>query len=480
MDYSLIIIGGGPAGYLAAQRAGQAGLKTLLIEKRSLGGVCLNEGCIPSKTLLYSAKLYEGAVNGSKYGVKVENAVLDHETVLNRKNKVVRTLMAGIRAQLKKSNVTVVIGTAKITGRVNGIDGSEGFTVEVEDAIYSASRLLIATGSVPVIPPIPGAAEGVEKGTVLTNREILDLKAIPPHLVIVGGGVVGLEMASYFNTAGSKVTVIEMLDRIAGAMDREISGILMKNYMKKGIEFKLGARVTEIRGITAGIDTDSTDALGLENQTTEVIYETEGQSFCVQADAVLMSVGRKPATDDLGLEATGVHMEHGRIVTDAHMQTNVPGLYAAGDINGVSMLAHTAYMEAEVCISHILGKEDFMRYHAIPSVIYTNPEVAGVGETEESAKDKGIDILTTKLPMMYSGRYAAENEGGDGICKVLVDSTSKKLIGVHMIGNYSSEIIYGAGLMIEKGMCVEDIKDVVFPHPTVSEIIREVLLDIEN
>lgn len=480
MDYNLIIIGGGPAGYLAAQRAGQAGLKTLLIEKRSLGGVCLNEGCIPSKTLLYSAKLYEGAVNGSKYGVTVENAVLDHETVLNRKNKVVRTLTAGIRAQLRKSNVTVLTGTAEITGRINGIDGTNGFEVKVEDATYNASRLLIATGSVPMMPPIPGIAEGAAKGIVLTNREILDMKSIPASLVIVGGGVVGLEMASYFNTAGSKVTVIEMLDHIAGVTDREISGILMKNYAKKGIEFKLAARVTEIRDMIKGMDTESNESSGLENQTAEVIYETDGQSFSIPADKILMSVGRKPATDDLGLEATGVHMEHGRIVTDAHMQTNVPGLYAAGDINGISMLAHTAYREAEVCISHILGKEDFMRYNAIPSVIYTNPEVAGVGETEESAKDKGMDILTAKLPMMYSGRYAAENEGGDGICKVLVDSSSKKLIGVHMIGNYSSEIIYGAGLMIEKGMCVEDITDVVFPHPTVSEIIREVLLEIDE
>lgn len=481
MDYDLIIIGGGPAGYLAAKRAGQAGLNTLLAEKRSIGGVCLNEGCIPSKTLLYSAKLYDGAIHGAKYGITVENAVLNHEAVVNRKDKVVRTLTAGIRAQLKKSNVTVLTGVAEIIGNIKGTEGSEGpegFRVKVNDVIYNASRLLTATGSVPVIPPIPGITEGIENGIVLTNREILDLRTVPTSLVIVGGGVIGLEMASYFNTAGSRVTVIEMLDHIAGAADREIAGILTKNYSKKGIEFKLGAKVTEIRSNMSGA-IDDTDGSVKEKRLAEVVYEAEGQSCVVTAEKILMSVGRRSATEGFGLETTGVHMERGRIVTDIYMQTNVPGLYAAGDVNGISMLAHTAYREAEVCIGHILGREDDMRYHAIPSVIYTNPEVAGVGETEESAKDKGIEYEAATLPMMYSGRYAAENEGGDGICKVLVDVNSRKLIGVHMIGNYSSEIIYGAGLMIEKGMRVEDIKDVVFPHPTVSEIIREVLCELD-
>ncbi len=453
MAYDLIIIGGGPAGYLAAERAGHAGLNTLLIEKRFVGGVCLNEGCIPSKALLYSAKLYDGAVHGGKYGVTVEKAELNHEVVVNRKNKVVRTLVAGIKAKLKKNKVTLVEGTAEILGK-----GEDGFEIKAGGSTYNGLRLLIATGSVPVIPPIPGVKEGIEKGYVLTNREILDLKEIPVSLVIVGGGVIGLEMASYFNTAGSKVTVAEMLDHIAGPTDREISEILLKNYQKKGVDFKLGAKVAEVK-------------------EGAVVYECEGKTFTVPAEKVLISIGRRAATEGLGLEHLGVETERGSIKTDERGKTNVPEVYAAGDVNGTSMLAHTAYREAEVCINNILGRKDIMRYNAIPSIIYTNPEVAGVGETEETAKQKGIEFEAAKLSMMYSGRYAAENEGGDGICKVLIDKKHRKVIGVHMIGNYSSEIIYGAGLMIETELRVSDIKELVFPHPTVSEIIREAIFE---
>jgi dihydrolipoamide dehydrogenase len=453
MAFDLIVIGGGPAGYLAAERAGHAGLNTLLVEKRFVGGVCLNEGCIPSKALLYSAKLYDGATHGEKYGITVEKASLNHEVVINRKNKVVNTLVTGVKAKLKKNKVTLVEGVAQISGR-----GAEGYEIKVGDTVYSGKRLLIASGSVPVIPPIPGVREGMEKGTVLTNREILDLKTVPASLVIVGGGVIGLEMASYFNSAGSKVTVIEMLDHIAGPTDREISEILLKNYQKKGVEFKLGAKVTEVK-------------------EGAVVYELEGKSYSVPAEKILMSIGRRAATEGLGLEKLGVETERGRIKTDERGKTNVPEVYAAGDVNGVSMLAHTAYREAEVVINNILGKKDIMRYNAIPSVIYTNPEVAGVGETEETAKQKGVEYEAVKLSMMYSGRYVAENEGGDGICKVLIDKKHRKVIGVHLIGNYSSEIIYGAGLMIETEMRVEDVKELVFPHPTVCEVIREAIFE---
>jgi len=449
MVYDLIVIGGGPAGYLAAERAGHAGLKTLLIEKRFLGGVCLNEGCIPSKALLYSAKVFDYAKHGDVYGVSCENPKLDHAVVISRKNKVVKTLVNGIKAQMKKNKVTVVEGLGVIEGR-----SSEGYNVRVNNDVYTGSRLLIATGSMPVIPPIPGVKEGLEKGYVLTNREILDLETLPKNLVIVGGGVIGLEMASYFNSAGSKVTVIEMLDHIAGNTDREISEILKKNYEKKGVEFKLNSKVVEVKE----------DA---------VIYELDGQKFSVPADKVLMSIGRRPVVDGIGLETIGVEVERGHIKVDERGRTNVPEVYAAGDVNGVSMLAHTAYRESEVCINTILGKKDIMRYNAIPSVIYTNPEVGAVGETEESAKQKGIDYEVANVSMMYSGRYVAENEGGDGICKVLIDKKYRKIIGVHMIGNYASEIIYGAALMIETEMRVDDVKELVFPHPTVCEIIRE-------
>lgn len=453
MIYDLIILGGGPAGYLAAERAGHAGLNTLLLEKRFVGGVCLNEGCIPSKALLYSAKIYDSVKHGEKYGVTADNVSFNHEAVITRKNKVVKTLVTGIKAKLKSSNVTLVEGLGEISGR-----NTEGYEVKAGNEKYTCKRILIATGSMPVIPPISGVKEGIEKGYVLTNREILDIKSIPASLAIVGGGVIGLEMASYFNSAGSKVTVIEMLDHIAGYTDRQISEILLKNYKKKGVEFKLSCKVVEIRD-------------------GSVVYESEGQAYTAEAEKVLMSIGRRPVVNGIGLETIGVELERGSIKVDAKGRTNIPEVYAAGDVNGTSMLAHTAYREAEVCINNILGKKDIMRYEAIPSVIYTNPEVGCVGETEETAKQKGIEFEAVKLSMMYSGRYVAENEGGDGICKVLIEKGTKRLIGVHMIGNYASELIYGAGIMIETQMRVDDIRELVFPHPTVCEVIREAIFE---
>lgn len=449
--FDLIVIGGGPAGYLAGERAGAAGLKTAVIEKRALGGVCLNEGCIPSKALLNSAKIYDYAREGSKYGVTVTGASIDHAKVVARKNKVVKKLVAGIAMQMKAHKVSVIDGEATIQGKTEA-----GFRIAVGNAAYTCEKLLIAAGSVPVVPPIPGVKEGLESGFVLTNREILDLKEAPRELVVIGGGVIGLEMASYFNSIGTTVTVVEMLDKIAGPTDDEISKILMANYTKKGVNFKLGCKVT-------GVGADS------------VTYEENGKAETVSADKVLLSIGRRAASESLGLETLGIHTERGAVVTDSNMRTNVANVYASGDINGKSMLAHTAYRETEVAVNHMLGKKDIMRYHAIPSVIYTNPEVACVGETEETARAKGMEVKTLKLPMSYAGRYVAEVERGDGICKLIVDTKYDRLVGVHMIGSYASEIIYGAAMMIETEMKIDDLKEIVFPHPTVSEIIREAL-----
>ncbi len=455
MIYDLMIIGGGPAGYIAAERAGHEGLKVALFEKNKVGGVCLNEGCIPSKAFLYSAKIYDYAKTGGKYGVTFKEASLDQKTVIKRKNKVVKTLVTGVTGALKKNKVELVNGKAYIKGR-----SEQGFEITCNEESYTGKRIMICTGSVPMMPPIDGLKEGHEKGFILTNREILDLEEIPEKLVVVGGGIIGLEMASYYNSAGSEVLIVEMLDRIGGMTDRQISGILMKNYEKKGIEFNLGAKVT-------GFKKDS------------VIFEKEGKSTEVKADKVLLSIGRRPLTQDLGLENINVETnERGAILTDDKGRTNVAEVYAAGDVNGRSMLAHTAYREAEVCVNNILGKKDRMRYEGVASVIYTNPEVASVGETEETAREKGIEFESVETSMRFSGRYIAENEGGDGICKLLVDKKYRKIIGVSAIGNYTSELIYGAAMMIEMEMTVEDAREIVFPHPTVSEVIREALFAI--
>jgi len=454
MGYDLIVIGGGPAGYLGAERAGHAGLKTLLLEKRSLGGVCLNEGCIPTKTLLYSAKIKESAEHGSAYGVTVTGASIDHAAVVKRKNKVVRALVSGVGATLKGAGVTVVSAEAKITGK-----SAEGFTVTDGKETYTAKRLLVAAGSVPAVPPIPGLKEAIARGFVLTSREMLDIEAVPKKLVVIGGGVIGLEMASYFAVAGADVTVVEMLPTIGGPIDGDIAALLQKGLEKKGVKFQLSCRVT---GISDKVE--YTDAAG--------------KAQAVEADTVLLSIGRRAETAGLGLETLGVLTERGAVVTDKHLQTNIPGVYAAGDVNGKSLLAHTAYREAEVAVNHMTGVKDVMRYDAIPAVIYTYPEVAGVGLTEAAAKEKGIEVKAKTITMNYSGRYMAENERGDGIIKIVVDTKWNRLVGVHMISPYASEIIYGAGLMIEKEMTIPEIKQLVFPHPTVCEALREAIFQL--
>jgi dihydrolipoamide dehydrogenase len=447
--FDLIILGGGPAGYLAAERAGAAGLETLLIEKNKLGGVCLNEGCIPSKTLLNSAKILDYAMHGAPYGVTTSGAAIDQAAVVARKNKVVRNLVAGIRGQLKASRVTFKEGLGRIEGRRDGV-----IQVAVGDEVFAGRRLLIATGSEAVVPPIPGVREGIERGTVLTNREILDLQTIPPALVVVGGGVIGLEMACYFQTCGSTVTVIEMLDHIAGNADREMSSLLQKIFSKKGITFHLGCQVTAIGD-------------------GSVSFRDQKEERRVEATHTLLSVGRRPVTQGFGLENIGVLVERGRIVTDRQGLTNVPGVYAAGDVNGIWMLAHTAYREAEVVVNTILGRKDQMRYQAMPSVLYTSPEMAFVGESEESCRDKGLNVRKVVLPMNYSGRYMAENEGGTGQIKLLIDQDRERIVGCHLIGSYASEIILAATFLIETEMTIREIKELVFPHPTVGEIIRE-------
>ncbi len=458
--YDLAIIGGGPGGYVAAERAGAAGLKVVLFERKSLGGVCLNEGCIPTKTLLYSAKVYNYAKTGDHYGVYVSDPSFKYDEIVARKNKVVKKLVGGVKAAMKGNKVEVVAENATIKGR-----DSEGIKIEAGGNAYAAKNLLICTGSEAAVPPFTGLKEAGD--VIVTNREILDLTERPEALVVIGGGVIGMEFAAFFSTLGTKVTVVEMLPKILGPLDDEISEMLQKQYEKRGVEFCLRCKVTGIEGNT-------------------VVYEDpEGKVCKVSGDKILVSVGRRANLQGFGLENIGVELAlnpAGRpygIKVDEKMKTNVPGVYAAGDVTGFSMLAHTASREGEVAVNNILGKEDRMRYNAIPGVVYTNPEVAGVGLTESEAKAKGIDFKVVKLPMAYAGRFVAENERGEGICKIIVGAKYHEVLGVHMLGNPCSEIISAACVAIETEMTLEQLQEVVFPHPTVSEIIKETSFTIK-
>lgn len=447
--FDLAIIGGGPAGYVAAERAGAKGLKVVLFEKKALGGVCLNEGCIPTKALLYSAKVYDTAKQGDKYGVKAGDLHFDYAKMFDRKNKVVRKLVAGVGAKMKAHNVQVIMAEATLLGRT-----AEGITLAAQGEQYQAVNVLICTGSEAAVPPIPGLAEAGE--IVMTNREILNLKEQPKRLVIIGGGVIGMEFASFFNSLGTEVTVIEMLPEILTGMDIKLSAMLRDMYAKKGVVFNLNSKVTAIKGQT-------------------VVYEKEGQSFEVEGDRILLSVGRRANLQNLGLETLGVEVQKGGIRVDEKMQTNVPNVFAAGDVTGFSLLAHTASREGEVVVNNLCGRTDRMRYKAIPGVVYTNPEIAGVGLTEETAAQKGIAVRVAELPMAYAGRFVAENEMGNGVCKVVIGAQHGEVLGVHMLGNPSSEMIYGACMAIEQELTVEALQEVVFPHPTVSEIFKETL-----
>ena len=447
MKYDVAIIGGGPAGYTAAEKAAKGGLSTVLFEKNALGGVCLNEGCVPTKTLLYSAKTYDQIKHASKYAVGAENPSFDYPKIIARKNKVVKKLTAGIRMKMKESGVEVITGEAMIQGKTD--EGN--ILIQCTEQVYEAKNLLVCTGSESVIPPIPG----VNETEYWTSREALQSKELPASLIIIGGGVIGMEFASFFNSMGTEVQVVEMLDKILGPMDKELSDMLQAEYAKRGVKFYLGHKVTGIHG-------------------QEVTVEKDGESFTLHGEKVLLSVGRRPVTKGFGLETLALEPYRNGIKVNEYMQTSLPNVYACGDITAFSLLAHTAVSEAEVAIDHILGKARAMSYKAIPGVVYTNPEIAGVGKTEEELQASGTPYQVKKIPMAFSGRFVAENEMGNGVCKLIL-AEDGTLIGAHLLGNPALELIVIAGMAIEKGMKAEEIESFVFPHPTVGEIIKEAL-----
>lgn len=456
--YDLCILGGGPGGYNAAIRAGKAGLKTILIEQGGLGGVCVNEGCIPSKTLLHTGKMKWHTQEGKAFAFSASDPAIDQGKLIKRKNRIVKRLSAGIKMQVTGANVEIL--TAK--GEILGKDESGNLRIQAGDQEITARKLMIATGSSAMIIPFTGVDAALESGFALTNREILDLTEVPETLLIIGGGVIGLEMASYYAMAGSKVIVIEMLDHIAGYTDREIGQILQTDLEKLGITFYLQAKVTELAS-----DPDGNHG--------KVIFEKDGEVQEVEGNKVLLSIGRRPNTQGFGLETLDLAMNRSAIQVDDHQLTSCPNVYAIGDVVGGIMLAHVAYREGEVAIHHILGQEDSMDTRFVPSVIYTDPEVGSAGVTEEELDKKDEPYRVFKAPMTFSGRYQAETERGDGICKIIVQN--KKMVGCHVISPFASEFIVAAVAMMQTGLDVQELTKIIFPHPTVGEILRELLFE---
>ena len=450
-DFDVIVIGAGPGGYLAAERAGQAGLKALLIEKQHIGGTCLNEGCIPTKTLLRSSKLYHASVSGKPYAVTVEGASVDHPAVVARKRAVTANLVAGVKAGLRGAKVKTVEAEGIITGR-----DADGITVTANGETYHGKNLILATGSHPIVPGIEGLADQVKAGFVLTSTELLEIPEVPEKLCVVGGGVIGLEMATYFAMLGSKIEIVEAAAKVAGDLDSEATDVIMKSCEELGMVFHLNTRASSF-------------------SSGKVTVECGGEKKDIECSKVLLCIGRKANTEGYGLETLHVPTEKGAIKVDEYCMTGIPGVYAIGDCNGTGMLAHVAYRQAEVAVNHILGKNDPMRWACVPSLVHTEPEAAFVGKSVEQAKAEGIDAVGVKLTMNYSGLYLAENENGTGIMKATFDKKKKTMIGATICGGPASELITICSLMIDNELPVERMKSYVFPHPTCAEIIREAI-----
>ena len=442
--YDIIIIGAGPGGYEMAERAGHKGQKVLLIEKQYLGGVCLNWGCIPTKTLLNSAKHYVHAKEAPDFGVTTGEVSFDLSKAMAWKQDVIETLRGGVAGMMKRNKVDVLFGEATLVGPGK---------VQVEDTVYEGGHVVIATGGSPFVPPIPGA----DQAHVMTSKEILSVETMPTSLAVIGGGVIGVEFASFFSSLGVKVDVIEMLDEIIPFMDNQQAAAFRK-ALKGKVDFNLGCRVTAIDG-------------------HDVKYTTKaGEERSIHADIVLMSVGRAPNLKGMGLEEAGLDFDRTGIKTDDQQRTNLPNVYAIGDVTGKSQLAHSATRMGEVALNTILGKTDRFRTNAIPWAVYSMPEIAGCGMTEEQAKEAGHKVETASLPLIMSGRFLAENgKKGPGSVKVVKDADTDVLLGVHMFGGLCSEIIWGAAAMIEAELRVQDIQEIVFPHPTVGEVIRSAM-----
>ncbi|HMK97368.1 MAG TPA: dihydrolipoyl dehydrogenase [Acidimicrobiales bacterium] len=445
--YDLIVIGAGPGGYEAAAHAGRMGKKVALVEQKRVGGTCLNVGCIPAKAWLRSSRLYRECGEAKLFGVEIGSYRFDMPAVLERKDRVVSTLVRGVEGLLKRAGVEVVNAHARISDRNR---------VETGGEVMEAANVLVATGSRPAKPPIPG----IDGAGVLDSDVVFDLTEVPSRVAIIGGGYIGLEFATFFREVGAEVVVLEMLPQIASGCDGEVSERLLQVLQRSGVIFHLSCRVVSVEGGTVRY------------------VDSSGQEGSYSADCVLNSTGRLPVVEDVGLEEAGVDFSSRGIRVDRQGKTNVPWIWACGDVTGQHMLAHVATREGIVAVNAMFGKPDWVNYDAIPAVIYTHPEVASAGRTEEELKTAGIPYKKAMVPMSVAGRFLIENEKGTGFVKVLAGAKYGEILGAHAMGDSASEFIVTAAAFMEAGLSAARAGQVVFPHPTVSEALREAILQI--
>jgi len=459
--YDLVVIGAGPGGYVAAIRAAQLGMKVACVEKRAtLGGTCLNIGCIPSKALLDTSELYHLAKDRfSRHGIRVKDVEIDVAAMLARKNEVVKGLTGGVAGLFKKNKIEPVYGLATLASptsvQVKKNDGGE--------ATLETAHILLATGSAPIaLPFLP-----FDGKVVVSSTEALDFATVPEHLIVVGGGYIGLELGSVWKRLGAKVTVIEFLPRIVPMADVEIGAALHKSLLKQGLEFQLETKVTgaTVKGDKATLTAETKD----------------GKTLTFEADRVLVAVGRKAYSEGLGLDAVGVKYDArtGKVATDSHFRTNVPTISAIGDLIDGPMLAHKAEDEGVAFAEILAGKPGHVNYETVPSVIYTWPEMASVGITEEQAKEQGIDYRVGKFPFMANGRAKAMDET-EGLVKIIADTKTDRVLGVHIIGPRASDMIAEAVTTMEFAGSAEDIARICHAHPTLSEAVKEAALAVDR
>jgi len=455
--YKIAIIGSGPGGYTAALRAGQLGADTVLIEKEALGGTCLNWGCIPTKAFVRSAEVFADIQNVEDFGIKVEKAELDFPAVVKRKDKIVKRLVRGIDHLLGKKNIDRIDGRASFIGQNKIKIEKEAETIEIE-----AENIIIATGSETAALPIPGA----DLDGILDSRSALDLNELPESMVIVGGGIIGMEFAFIFRNFGVDVTVVEYLDQLVSGVDSEIASELNRSARRRRISVKTSAEVKEIR--------KQADAF-------EVVYQQKGKEKTAAAEKVLMAVGRRPYTEGLNLENVGVNLsEKSRAVqVNEKMETNVPGIYAVGDVTDKILLAHVASHQGVIAVENIMGMDKKMDYQAVPGAIFTSPEIGTVGLSEEEAKEKGIDYKVGSFPFAASGKVMAMGER-EGKIKLITEKASDKIIGAALIGLEASDLIAELTLAVNLGLTAENLRDTIHAHPTTAEVVHEAALDLAD